>query len=72
MNRKIFDYLTPDSWCDLEVGTLELLAAKDEMRVYEHKGFWRAIDTLKDLGDMQFMCDKGEMPWVIWKGGSNV
>ena len=72
MNRQIFDYLTPDAWCDLEAGTMELLAAKDELRVYEHKGFWRCVDTLKDLGDLQFMCDKGEMPWVVWKGGSHV
>lgn len=66
-NRGIFDYLTPNEWCDLEFGTLELIANKGEMMCYHHKGFWRAIDTLKDLGDLQAMWDKGEAGWKIWE-----
>ncbi len=65
-NRKIFDYLTPDEWCDREVGPLELLAAKGEMMVYEHHGFWKCLDTLKDMGELQTIWDSGRAPWKTW------
>lgn len=64
-DRKIFDYLTEDSWCDLEVGPLELLAAKDELRVYHHRGFWKSMDTLKDMGELQTMWNEGKAKWRV-------
>jgi glucose-1-phosphate cytidylyltransferase len=65
-NRGIFDYLTVDPWCDLEVGPLELLAAKGELQVYHHRRFWKAMDTLKDMGELQTMWDGGHPKWKVW------
>jgi len=62
-NREIFKYLTEDEWCDLEIGPLELIAAKGEMMVYHHKGFWKSMDTLKDMGELQQLWDSGNVPW---------
>ncbi len=65
-NRGIFDYLTPDEWCDLEKGPLELIAAKGEMAVYEHGGYWGCMDTLRDMGELQTLWDSGRAPWKTW------
>ncbi len=50
-NRAIFDYLNNDQ-CVLEREPLIKLASGGQLAVYEHKGFWQAIDTVKDLQDM--------------------
>ncbi len=64
-NRGIFDYLTEDERCDLEIGPLELITAKGELQVYHHKGFWQCMDTLKDMGELQKLWDEGNAPWRI-------
>ena len=63
-DRRIFDYLTEDVRCDLEVGALEKIAKEGEMRVYKHDGFWACVDTLCDMGILQSMCDAGNTPWL--------
>ena len=65
MNRGIFDYLVADEWCDLEVGPLELIAAKGELMVYHHRGFWKCLDTLKDMEEFQEMWTKGNISWRV-------
>ena len=50
-NRAIFDYLNNDQ-CFLEREPLIKLASEGQLAVYEHKGFWQAVDTVKDLQDM--------------------
>lgn len=64
-NRKIFDYLSTDTTCDLETGALEMLAKKDEMRVYHHKGYWGCLDTLKEMNDLENLWNSGDAPWQI-------
>jgi glucose-1-phosphate cytidylyltransferase len=66
-NKKIFDYLTEDESCDLEVGPLEKIASEGQMRVYEHKWFWGCCDTLRDLEVLQKMWDSGNAQWETWK-----
>jgi glucose-1-phosphate cytidylyltransferase len=65
-NRNIFDYLSEDENCDLETGVLEKVAADGELMMYHHKGFWRCMDTMKDLGDLQALWDSGKADWRIW------
>jgi len=64
-NTKIFDYLTTDEWCDLERGPMELIANKGEMAVYHHTGFWRPMDTLNDMMQLEILWEKGA-PWKTW------
>jgi glucose-1-phosphate cytidylyltransferase len=63
-DRKIFDYLAPDEWCDLELGPLEMIANKGEMMAYHHRGFWRPMDTLNDMIQLQKLWEKGDAPWI--------
>ena len=66
---EVFDYLSEDTDCDLEVGPLKILAEDHELSVYKHTGFWKNMDTLKDVGELQDLWDSGEAPWMM---GGNV
>jgi len=65
-NRQIFDYLTADEWCDLEVGPLEIVAQRGEMRVYEHGGWWGCMDTIKEMAELDVLWREGRAPWKLW------
>jgi glucose-1-phosphate cytidylyltransferase len=65
-NRKIFDHLYDFEECDLEVGTLELIANKGEMMVYHHKQSWFCMDNLKDMDELNQLWNTGKAPWRIW------
>lgn len=65
-NKKIFDYLSPDDNCDLEIGPLEKIAKEGEMMVYKHKGFWACMDTLRDMEYLNDLWNKGMAKWKIW------
>jgi glucose-1-phosphate cytidylyltransferase len=66
-NIAIFDYLTTDDSCDLEIGTLENIANKGQLMVYKHQGFWSCMDTLRDMEYLNKLWDAGQAKWKIWE-----
>ncbi|MFO7482861.1 glucose-1-phosphate cytidylyltransferase [Oceanibaculum nanhaiense] len=42
------------------------LAADDQLRAYEHTGFWQPMDTLRDKVQLEELWDSGRAPWKIW------
>lgn len=64
LSKKVFDYIKED--CALEGAPLSSLAKESQLAVYEHNGFWKAIDTQKDVILVEAMCKAGNMPWKIW------
>jgi len=64
-DRRIFNYLTTDEWCDLELGPLEMIANQGQMMAYHHKGFWKPMDTLNDMIQLQKLWEKGDAPWAV-------
>ena len=66
-NRGIFDHLTSNDECDLEIGTLEKLAKNGELMVYKHSGFWACMDTLRDMEYLNRIWDSGTAKWKKWK-----
>jgi glucose-1-phosphate cytidylyltransferase len=65
-NRSIFDYLTIDDFCDLEIGPLEQLAREGQLMVYKHQGFWACMDTLRDMEYLNKIWNDGQAKWKIW------
>jgi glucose-1-phosphate cytidylyltransferase len=65
-NRKIFDYLTDEHSCDLEVGALERLAENGELMVYKHKSEWACMDTYRDVLYLNNLWENGRAFWKIW------
>jgi glucose-1-phosphate cytidylyltransferase len=50
----------------LEQEPLRNLALADELRAYHHKGFWQAMDTLRDKNQLEDLWRTGKAPWKIW------
>ena len=51
------------SW---EEDILPKLVSKKELMAYEHYGFWRPMDTLRDKKQLEELWKSGNAPWKIW------
>jgi glucose-1-phosphate cytidylyltransferase len=45
---------------------MERLAAADELRAFDHEGFWQPMDTLRDRQALERLWAAGEAPWKCW------
>jgi len=63
--RRFFDYLEDSDTCTLEGPPLGRLAADGELMVYEHRGFWQCMDTMRDLELLRNLWAQGA-PWKVW------
>lgn len=61
---EIFKYLDGDETI-FERAPLEKLAAEKKLFAYQHSGFWKCMDTLRDKQQLQAMWDQGETPWRV-------
>ncbi len=61
-NRRIFDYLDDEM---LETNTLPRLAQERALSMYPHKGFWKGMDTYKEVEDLNRIWE-AEKPWRVW------
>jgi len=42
------------------------LAREGQLTVHKHKGFWAAMDTLRDRTYLEGLWASGEAPWKVW------
>lgn len=61
--REFFDYLKPG---EFEHEGMRRVAAKGQLNAYKHEGFWFAVDTYKELEDLNKIW-KESAPWKVWK-----
>lgn len=61
----VFDYINGDDTV-MENEPLETLAADQELAVWPHKGFWAAMDTLRDKRQLEKLWSDDEAPWKTW------
>jgi glucose-1-phosphate cytidylyltransferase len=45
---------------------LEKLASSGQLSAYTHKGFWQAMDTLRDKTQLEEAWASGKAPWKVW------
>ena len=50
----------------LEAGLLSKLAARRELAVYPHHGFWQCMDTFREMELLNDLWRTGTAPWVKW------
>ena len=62
MEKKIFDFIKQGY--DLEKETFEELAKHNQIVAFKHNGFWKSMNTLKDVIELNEMFTKGEAPWT--------
>ncbi|MBI2380959.1 MAG: glucose-1-phosphate cytidylyltransferase [Gammaproteobacteria bacterium] len=65
LSPKVLPYIRHDdtAW---EAEPLERLAAEDQLRAYEHAGFWHPMDTLRDKNYLEQLWAGGDAPWRSW------
>ncbi|WP_333615332.1 glucose-1-phosphate cytidylyltransferase [Enterovirga sp.] len=45
---------------------LESLALDGQLRAFRHRGFWQAMDTLRDKRRLEELWESGRAPWKLW------
>jgi glucose-1-phosphate cytidylyltransferase len=65
LEPSIFDLIEGDKtiW---ERQPLEALAAKQQLGIYKHTGFWRPMDTLRDKVELERLWESAKAPWKVW------
>ncbi len=61
---QVFRFL--DDNCILEKEPLEKLAKLDELKAYQHEGFWQPMDTYRESQDLNELWSKNNAPWKNW------
>ena len=61
---EIFDYLGEN--VPLERQPFERIVENGKMGVYKHEGFWRCMDTLVDMKQLEQIWQSGDIPWKNW------
>jgi len=66
LSPKVIDLIKDDqtSW---ENEPVEALAQQDQLRAFKHKGFWQAMDTLRDKTYLEGLWQTNKAPWKVWK-----
>jgi len=63
----IFDYLKEGDQTIFECSPLEQLAVNGELFAYQHYGFWKCMDTMRDKNQLCEMWDTNQAKWKIWQ-----
>ncbi len=63
-DKRLLDYLKED---EMDTEGLKKLAKDKQLSLYKHEGFWFAIDTYKELEDLNKIWNSGNPPWKIWE-----
>ena len=65
LRREIFDYMRPGD--ELVVEPFQRLIAAGTLGTHAYEGFWRCVDTFKDLQALETLHSKGRAPWELWR-----
>jgi glucose-1-phosphate cytidylyltransferase len=55
-----------DETLSLETQVLENLAARNQLSVFKHNGFWQCMDTFREMQLLNDMWVSGAAPWKTW------
>lgn len=62
----VFDYITDGDTTVFEQEPLRNLARDEELYTWQHEGFWRPMDTLRDKTVLDDLWKSRNAPWKIW------
>ena len=68
LRRSIFSYMQPGD--ELVVEPFQRLIAQGKLATQPYEGFWRCVDTFKDLQALEALYTKGHAPWELWRRDS--
>ena len=67
LQPEIFNYIKDGDSTIWERKPLEKLASEGQLNAYQHKGFWKCMDTLRDKTELESLWASGKAPWKSWK-----
>jgi glucose-1-phosphate cytidylyltransferase len=62
---QVLGYIDGDN-TTFEHQPLSRLSAEGKLAAYRHKGFWHAMDTLRDKRHLEDLWNGGRAPWKVW------
>ncbi|MFC1885017.1 glucose-1-phosphate cytidylyltransferase [Thermodesulfobacteriota bacterium] len=63
----IFDYLNDGDETVFERAPLENLVKDNQLYAYQHRDFWKCMDTMRDKLQLNRMWEGGQAEWKVWK-----
>jgi glucose-1-phosphate cytidylyltransferase len=66
LSPKVLDYI-PGQQSAWEGQPLGALASEGQLMAFEHRGFWRPMDTLRDKQVLEELWSSGVAPWKKWE-----
>ena len=67
LKPSVFNYLQGDmSEMMWEDEPLEKLTANSELMAYQHKGFWKCMDALRDKIELEELWKTNKAKWKVW------
>lgn len=65
LQREVLDLIEGDD-TSFEYGPLSDLSRQGQLMAFQHEGFWQAMDTQRDRGQLEKLWDGGQAPWKVW------
>ena len=65
LSPKAIEEVKDDHWM-FEREPMEALVAKGQVTAFAHRGFWQAMDTLRDKNQLEELWASGKAPWKLW------
>jgi glucose-1-phosphate cytidylyltransferase len=62
-DKRFFNYLEVGQ---TEHPALKKLAKENKLSIYKHDGFWYAVDTFKELDDLNKIWEENQL-WKVWR-----
>jgi glucose-1-phosphate cytidylyltransferase len=63
--QEIFDYIEEGE--ELVEQPFHRLIQERKLRAHDYAGFWRCVDTFKDLQALEQLYFQGNAPWEVWR-----
>lgn len=63
-DKRAFDYFRKG---EMDFDGIRRMASDKEVSLYKHDRFWFAIDTYKELEDLNTIWQSGKAPWKVWR-----
>jgi len=64
-NNASLNYIDGDD-TQWEAKPLRSLAEEGYLHAYQHKGFWKCMDNLRDKNELEDLWNSGNAPWKVW------
>jgi glucose-1-phosphate cytidylyltransferase len=66
LEPKALSFISGDAMA-WEKEPLEALARAGQLEAYQHTGFWKPMDTLRDKIELEKLWQTGKAAWKVWK-----